>query len=193
MKRSIIAVSLALAIAAPAQAYDYNDFVQNTRWVHISDNTREGAKISGISQNFNSVALSGDDHSYNADKYKVKYTDWEAGFITKVTDTLAVNWTVSTGSPAEKIRVQPSLRLGFTKIFGIQQNAVKRKGEDPGVSYFALSASHKVGGRTAEQTCVDDTDRIFNCRTSQSIVDTPVMNSDPINRNTVMLQYVLTW
>ncbi|WP_126977715.1 hypothetical protein [Frigidibacter oleivorans] len=131
-----------------------------------------------------------------SDGTRVRFRDWYSSdwedlsilLLTQVTPDFGILWGVSTGESGPKYRIDPSLRLGFTRQWQVSPNA-----------FLTLTASTILGGSVTEETCTADYGAIggvqeVNCRlaastlapseTLQYLLDVP-----PYDRHVVTLSY----
>ena len=171
--------------------YENFSFSNKTKLTAIADNSDNGRLLYGTSLSVNPMGYIGNaNYGYVKNMYKFDHTDWNIHFLTNITEKFAVTWGFGTGANSQKMTVSPSQRLGLIHIFGVDENKHPVFGTNE-LSYFTLSAHHTFGGGLSEQGCTDDYNRLYNCRTAMSVVDTPLMNRPAFNAQMVNLKY--TW
>jgi hypothetical protein len=178
---------LAGYIAPPSYAsmIDSDTLRHRVVWSGLYQSSPLAQEANGIYQQFSSVSLDGQNHGYLRDKYKPKYFDMGIGFTTTVFASekhlaqITTNFT--TGQPSEKLTVAPSMQLGM-KFFHILQERAQN------TWWLSWGASAIFGGQIKEKACSDDYDRAFNCRSAQSVVDSPLINKDPYNKYQLGIQ-----
>jgi len=120
--------------------------------------------------------------------YSSKWRNVDAVWMTQVTPGFGVFWGFGTGERGEKYEIEPSVKVGFLRIWDVSRNAV-----------LSLSMTATLGGRFLENPCtanygaIGGTQRV-NCRLAASPLPPSetlkyLYRSPPQNQFAVRLRY----
>ncbi len=141
--------------AQPAQSREF-DFWESTYLVDV----RQGSGLSSFVRGFGSGGFEtarGASVSFK-EWYSADWTDFHVGFVTLLSPSLGITWTLGTGEQGQKYVISPSLKLGF-----VYRYPMARK------MSLSFSGAHIFGGELVESPCIADYGQIggvqkVNCR-----------------------------
>lgn len=189
-KSRLLAASLAsLLLPQPEEALgqtflDDTEFTEVRAGSRLTDMVRDARRMSYELADGTPIDLSR--------WYDSRWTDLGVTFVTKINPTLGLYWGFSTGERGGKYVIQPSLTLGFIKLFELSEQEV-----------ISLSAKAVIGGDLRERSCVADYGaiggtQVVNCRLAASVLSPAetldyLFDEPPPNQIEVSLRYTWTF